>query len=241
VIPFEKAEQGPTTMSIELDRLRKRFEIAAQNFGRSCISMKANEKAFQAWYAACVIQEFGLSRVYREVHLSKRFLKELIGDEAVATGIIEEGNELFPDLSVSWEPDVDARHSRTRTADLKHAGAMLQQFGILSELKVTGSTSIATSKAMLRKDLRKLAEFLTAYKAAKPLMDIPKRGLAAYLVVLDNFWKADKASPRFEEKRMNEFLRRMADDWPTGIKKPDVLLILPDGMRTYRQCDPVPE
>jgi len=47
----------------EIQRISKRFEIALSNFGRSCIDLQANEKAFQAWFAACIIQEFGLSYV----------------------------------------------------------------------------------------------------------------------------------------------------------------------------------
>lgn len=92
----------PPSTDPTLERLCRRFEIAVSNFGRSCIGMRANEKAFQAWYAACVIQEFGLSRVYREVHLNKPELFELAQRHSF-TSALEEGNELFPDLSVSWE------------------------------------------------------------------------------------------------------------------------------------------
>jgi hypothetical protein len=44
---------------MNLERLRSRFEVAVENFSRSCMFMRANEKAFQAWYAAYAIQEFG--------------------------------------------------------------------------------------------------------------------------------------------------------------------------------------
>lgn len=67
---------------------------------RSAYDLSANEKAFQAWYAASVIQEFGLSRVYREIHLMKSELVELVPTHILKG--FERGNELFPDLSVSW-------------------------------------------------------------------------------------------------------------------------------------------
>jgi hypothetical protein len=41
-----------------LARVAARFEIAVGNFVRSAFDLAANEKAFQAWYAASVIQEF---------------------------------------------------------------------------------------------------------------------------------------------------------------------------------------
>lgn len=43
----------------DLDRLARRFEIAVENFFRSTFDLRANEVAFQAWFAASVIAEFG--------------------------------------------------------------------------------------------------------------------------------------------------------------------------------------
>lgn len=70
-------------MSGELDRLATRFEIAVENFFRSAFELQANEAAYQAWYAASVIAEFGLSRVYREVHLSRKQLADLVSPDYV--------------------------------------------------------------------------------------------------------------------------------------------------------------
>src|SRR5687767_6792669 len=139
-------------MDNDLQRLCKRYEIAVGNFARSCITMRANEKSFQAWYASCMIQEFGLSRVYREVHLSKGSLFEMIHPDPLWRSL-EGGNELFPDLVVSWEPDVDVRHSSSRSKNLREAAAMLHRLAIVSELKVTGSTGLATSPQQIRQDL----------------------------------------------------------------------------------------
>ncbi|MCX5661407.1 MAG: hypothetical protein NTW19_17130 [Planctomycetota bacterium] len=224
------------------ERLCKRFEIAVGNFGRSCIDMRANEKAFQAWYAACVIQEFGLRRVYREVHLAKPDLFEF-APACSFTAPHKTGNELFPDLSVSWE-DVDARSSNTRRSELKHAGAMLMQFGILSELKVTGSTGVATLPQQIERDLSKLAVFAAAHKAAEPALEAPrKRELATYLVVLDNFCGKDAvAKPRFGDDNMDRLLTEVASEWPAGVTTPVVLLHCPAGpasvTRVYRDLKP---
>ena len=108
---------------VQIDRITKRFEIAVSNFGRSCIDMQANEKAFQAWYASCIVQEFGLSHVYREIHLGKSELFRLAPANEL-TKNLRKGNELFPDVSVSWLPNIDARHSSTRENRLRKAPAM---------------------------------------------------------------------------------------------------------------------
>lgn len=159
--------------------MRERFEIAVSNFGRSCLSMRSNEKAFQAWFAACVIQEFGLSRVYREVHLDKKQLFIGLDPHPYWDGL-RKGNELFPDLSVSWDPDVDTRHSSNRKDD---AAQMLRRMAIVSEFKVTGSTSDATPRAHVLRDLQKLTLFATARSRG----GAEERGCAHYMVVLDNF------------------------------------------------------
>ena len=45
--------------------------------------LQANEAAYQAWYAASVIAEFGVSRVYREVRLMRTQLAELVSPETL--------------------------------------------------------------------------------------------------------------------------------------------------------------
>ncbi len=105
-----------TPMSV-LDRLTARFEIAVENFFRSAFDLQVNEAAYQAWYAASVIAEFGLSKVYREVHLIRSQLADLVSPEIVVG--FEKGNELVPDLSVSWEEAIDARHTQARPPEPK--------------------------------------------------------------------------------------------------------------------------
>lgn len=147
----------------DLDHLARRFEIAVENFFRSTFDLRANEAAFQAWFAASVIAEFGLSRVYREVHLMRNQLAELVPEDALVD--FEKRNELVPDLGVSWEEAIDARHSVARGVD-RGAGWLLDQFGILTELKVTGSTGRSTPPAAIHRDLRKLGLFAAAHRKA---------------------------------------------------------------------------
>ena len=144
----------------DIDSLTARFEIAVENFFPSTFDLHANEAAYQAWYAASVIAEFGVSRVYREVHLSRRRLAELASPE-IRVGF-EKGTQLFPDLSVSWEEAIDVRHSSTRDDSLDAAG-MLDQFGIITEFKATASTGKPTQPAAIRRDIRKLGLFAEAH------------------------------------------------------------------------------
>lgn len=228
---------------MEIERLKRRFEIAVGNFGRSCLGMKANEKAFQAWYAASVIQEFGMARVYRELHLWKAELFELAGNHPLYAGL-RKGNELFPDLSVSWQPDVDARHSSTRSRNLRPAGPMLREFGILSELKVTGSTGSATPYREVRRDIAKLAVFAAAHRAAAIADDGLDAPLAAYMVVLDNFTdKGGEARPAYRRARIESFLSDVVAEWPVDVLRPTVMVIGPGEdstaiVDTYRELQP---
>lgn len=177
-----------TSEKSELKKVQHRFEIAVNNFGRACSGLLANEKAFQAWFAASVMQEFGLSRVYREVHLRKTDLSELVPafppDFGKVIGL--DGNEVFPDVCVSWSPEVDARHSESRHTSIQNAGNMLCQLAVVSELKVFCSTKSGTSRTDLKKDLIKLSLIRSAYDAACRRDNITGRGLATYLIVLDN-------------------------------------------------------
>ena len=221
--------------SSEISRLCRRYEIAVENFGRSCMSMRANEAAFQAWYAAAVIQEFGLARVYREIHLWQRDLLELAGSEDLAEQL-GTGAELFPDLSVSWLPDIDARHSSTRDESVRSPGRMLHEFAIVSEFKVTGSTKTPTSPKMIRRDLAKLAVFAAAHRRAAP----HERPLATYMVVLDNHTNPEGSPrPHYGPDRMSHLLEVAAGLWDPGVTPPTVIALRPNGSQvvvdTYRK------
>ena len=215
-------------MSGELDRLATRFEIAVENFFRSAFELQANEAAYQAWYAASVIAEFGLSRVYREVHLSRKQLADLVSTEILVG--FEKGNELFPDLSVSWEEAVDARHTEARELD---AAGMLDQFGIITEFKATASTAKPTPPAAIGRDLKKLGLFAEAHAAncTKPL--------ATYMVILDNHVKKDGTpGSKYRRERMIELLERVARDWPDSAPKPVVLVGTEFGVDRFTNFSP---
>ncbi len=210
---------------LEMKKLCTRFEIAIENFGRSCLDMRANEKCFQAWFAASVIHEFGMSRVYREVHLSKDDLLDKPEVSPLASKI-KKGNELFPDISVSWLPNVDARHSASRDSNFRRAAAMLAQFAIVSELKVTGSSGTHTSPSALRLDLAKLFVFARAQAKAQA----PER-LSTYLVVLDNARRNLDDFRNHYSREMPRVLNRVRKEWPTDKPAPVVALISPQMSR----------
>jgi len=67
----------------DIDSLTARFEITVENLIHSSFDLQANESDYQAWYAASVIAEFGMSRVYREVHLMRTQLAELVSPETL--------------------------------------------------------------------------------------------------------------------------------------------------------------
>ena len=210
----------------QIERITKRFEIALSNFGRSCMDLQANERAFQAWYAACVIQEFGLSHVYREIHLWKSELFALSRPNEM-TIALKKGNKLFPDVSVSWLPDIDVRHSSTRDNNLRPAGALLSEFAIISELKVTGSTLHPTPPKAIFIDISKLLVFLEAHKSFSN-----KKGnsslLRCYMVVFDNAKNSDgEFKKSYTKGKIDEIAKKALNYWPKSVPKPDLALISP--------------
>jgi hypothetical protein len=209
-----------------LARLTTRFEIALANFGRSCFSLRANEKAFQAWYAAGVIQEFGLARVYREVHLDKQGLFTV----APRKGLLEnvpDGNEIFPDLIVAWEPDIDARHSSTRDSDVQDPAAMLRGIAIVTELKVTGSTGRPTPASQVRQDLAKLALVASVRSRSG------EGPMATYMVIMDNCAREGGFYP--DAWLLDDpFLAEVRGSWPAGTPLATLAVIRSDGVTFYR-------
>ena len=217
-----------------MDRLCYRFEIAVANFGRSCIDMSANEKAFQAWYTAGLVQEFGLARVYREVHLWKPDMRKLIGKRALTDSLLERC-ELFPDVSVSWEDDLDARDSRSRLPlAIRNAGGMLHELAIISEFKATGSTSVPTSPGMIQRDLLKLHAFSEAhlkYEEKRVSSPARRRPLCCYMVILDNATKYDKKKKiqswacSYTREKVERLVKPLAKQWGQNVPKPTIIVI----------------
>jgi len=209
----------------DLDRLTTRFEIAVENFFRSAFELHANEAAYQAWYAASVIAEFGVSRVYREVHLMRTQLAELVSPETLVG--FEKGNELVPDLCVSWEEAIDARHTRARPPELDASG-MLDSLAIVTEFKATASTMDPTPPRDIRRDLRKLGLFAEAHVGSGT------NPLAVYMVILDNHRKDNEtSSSRYRRDRMIRLLGGVAEKWPESAPKPVVLVGGESGVDRY--------
>ena len=208
-----------TTRALSRDELR--FEIAVGNFIRSCIDLRANEAAFQAWYANAVIAEFGLARVYRETHLARSHLAEIAPNSILSPNLKQGGNEFFPDLSVARLPAIDARNTAARDGSVRHAGEMLGQFSIVTEFKATGSTIKPTPPRAIRTDLFKLAVFAEAHGAANP--DAPGP-LATYMIILDNFEKRERRRPHYGPERIARVLQDVEADWPKDVHRPTVIV-----------------
>jgi hypothetical protein len=219
-----------------LDALCRRFEIAVASFGRSCGALRANERSFQAWYASSVIQEFGLARVYRELHLGKDqlFRGHTPGAKDLDAGL-DVGHELFPDLAVSREPAIDARHEEARCEEVKDAVSLLSRIAIVTELKVTGSTMKHTPPAGIRRDLAKLMVFHRAVLSLAPRRQV--HGLRCYMVILDNApGKGEEAfKHHYSVEYMQEILRDVGKRWPPAVPEPTTILIEPKdlGARTH--------
>jgi hypothetical protein len=210
----------------QLKRISNRFEIAVSNFGRSCIDLQSNEKAFQAWFASCVIQEFGISYVYREIHLGKAELFRLAPDNDIKKRV-KAGNELFPDLSISWTPNIDTRHSSTRKNNLRKAGAFLKEFCILSELKVTGSTSKPTPPRDIKNDIAKLFLFSAGHLYSFH-NQTPKHKLKCYMVILDNVKNNEgRLKKSYPKQKVDNIVKSVKEDWGIKIPKPDIILLSP--------------
>ena len=155
------------------------------------------------------------------MHLMRTQLAELVSPETLVG--FEKGNELVPDLCVSWEEAIDARHTRARPPELDASG-MLDSLAIVTEFKATASTMKPTPPRDIRRDLRKLGLFAeAATKGTNPL--------ATYMVILDNHRRDDgTASSRYRPDRMSRLLGRVAEKWPESAPKPVVLVGGEDGM-----------
>jgi hypothetical protein len=124
-------------------------------------------------------------------------------------------------------PDIDVRHSSTRGKDLKAAGALLCEFAIISELKVTGSTSNPTSPKAIISDISKLFIFSEAHhnysqKHSKPNL------LKCYMVIFDNAKNSNGLFKRtYTKNKIEKMLKEPLISWPDNILKPDLALIAP--------------
>ena len=208
----------------ELENFARRFEIATENFCRSCFDMRANEKAFQAWFASYVIQEFGLSRVYREIHLEKNQLFQACGEKKDGRFNSFNGNELFPDISISWRTNIDARHTvpREKSNLNQKVEDFLSEFAIVSEFKITSSTQDPTPRADIIKDIKKLMFISSVKKENEPIR------MKTYLILLDNH-----ETKRYKPKYMSEIFSLLSKDYE-DLKRPTIIVSSGDNLNVYR-------
>ncbi len=214
----------------ELQRLCKRFELAVSNFGRTCFDLRAREASFQAWYASCVIQEFGLSRVYREIHLPKEDIFDGLTKDGLSDRFrLRPGQEkgaLNPDLVVSWLPDLDARTAFARGEHLQSCTAMLRYIAIVSEFKVAASMkNPAQQRRAMFADLGKLLAFVRCHNK-RQRSGLPNREIAAYLVVLDNYVSPENEfKSYYGQRQIGDALMEISKRWSSEVNAPVVIVI----------------
>ena len=207
--------------------LSNRFVTAWANFCRSVSGLQSNEKSFQAWFASSLIQEFGLAKVYREVHFDKGHIRECFSFKLKSifpelyTKLGMNKHELFPDVCITKTAGVDTRHTVARSDSMRHASTILNEMDVVTELKVACSSkgAIATQYSKVYPDILKLGLFMNAALASK--QDVP----LAFMCVLDN--RPDRQKKRYVYDRYIHRLREDAKTWPKGWKKPAVLITAP--------------
>ena len=221
-------------LASELHDVCVSFETALEEFGRLCFHLQANEAAFQAWYAACVMKEIDLSRVYREIIVRKDDLETHATRHLAA--LVKSKGELKADLAVSWDPKLDARHYCTRDPGLRAAGNMLRELAILTEFKVSASVSQDRGWGPLKEDLAKLGLFASAAAAAGSR----RSGLATYMVQLDN-----RRQPEARQRDWGDYphewlggeeteLEKLRALWPENVVLPTLVVLREDGAYFYR-------
>ncbi len=207
--------------------LTDRFITAWVNFCMSTATLQSNEKSFQAWFASCLIQHFGLARVYREVHLDKpqmiaRFNPPglmILFPELYRT--VKAGkNELLPDVCVTRLPSLDTRHTSNRSKNAQDFSWIISEIVVITELKVATTTKHATGTqyGKVYEDILKLGLIMNAanHNSEVPLF---------FACVLDNLARA-QPEDHVQSKFINPLLKD-AKDWPTDWRKPSVLITAP--------------
>jgi len=207
--------------------LSNRFITAWVNFCTSVVTLQSNEKSFQAWFASPLIQEFGLARVYREVHLDKPHikgcfsgpeLKDLFPKLYRSLGM--DGNELFPDVCVSRRPYLDTRHTAARSRDTQHFTQIIKEIDIVTELKVAMSEkgAMGTQYNLVYLDVQKLGLIMnaTGSEGSRPLF---------FACVLENLPKPKPVD--FVERKFTQRLQEDGRTWPANWRKPTILITAP--------------
>lgn len=165
------------------------FEEAWAELGRTAANTVAREATYQAWLAHFVIDKVGLLHVVREVDFGARHL----GQDAARRF---RGSNLMVDLLVLREPVVNLpRRAALAVNNLpdgqpnpKSGLARLQDFSVITELKVSATQIEGLDYTEVVRDFEKLSAILDAAQAQYPGNPLP----AAYVGVFNN-----RPKPRF--------------------------------------------
>jgi hypothetical protein len=174
------------------------FEEAWTALGRAASNTVAPEATYQAWLAHLVIERLGLLHVVREVDFGARHL----GAQAAAKF---RGGNLMVDLLVLRQPIVNLpRRAALAVPDLpdgqpnpKSGLARLQDFSVITELKVSATQIEGLDYTEVVRDFEKLSAILDAAEAQYPANPLP----AAYVGVFNN-----RAKPRFNFEHLQRRL-----------------------------------
>lgn len=174
------------------------FEEAWTALGRAASNTVAPEATYQARLAHLVIERLGLLHVVREVDFGARHL----GLQAVAKF---RGGNLMVDLLVLRQQIVNLpRRAALAVPDLpdgqpnpKSGLARLQDFSVITELKVSATQIEGLDYTEVVRDFEKLSAILDAAEAQYPANPLP----VAYVGVFNN-----RAKPRFNFEHLQRRL-----------------------------------
>lgn len=209
--------------------------VALEAFGRECFFLKGPEECFQAWLAVYMCQAFGVNRVYREADFG---LRESYGSGAVGVrGVLPsrsvfervlEGTaktisrKFFTDLAISWGENADARNQACRPLAIKSVLPYLQQWAIITELKVTMSQNGGLSSKEVVRDVKKLGIFADLHRVSKesgfdkPLLNV--------FLLLDNHPEGSFFTPN----KLSRVLNELSLEWPSDVDRPEIVTIRAD-------------
>lgn len=189
------------------------FRAVWAAFGDACSETVAPEATYQAWFAHFLMQKFDVLRVVREVDFGARHLLE---DDVTRFS----GTNLMLDVMVLREPVVNLPRRAwlgppglTATPNPRSGLGRLDQFEIISELKVGATQGGGLDATEVLRDVHKLDAILRAAARDHPEMPLPR----AYACVLDN-------NVNHKMNRAN-VARRLKDELP---KTPVSMLIYPE-------------
>lgn len=153
----------------EDEGVARKFEAAWNVFASTCAQFIAPEPTYQAWFAHCLISQFGIDRVAREPMIKKAAFADSDWKRKVM------GDHVRLDVVVMSQPGVHLPHyasSIDRAAD----GTGLERLGnmaVISELKVTATQGGGQSHTEVARDAYKLSMLLDELERAAPGTPLP--------------------------------------------------------------------